>query len=301
MNIQTETFTVEQNTTLSLRWFYLIISGLTFDPHFYFWDFLQYLPRCDEAASYKSLCVTASTCAAAGEEIIPKLRFKIASKKPLIKAAFAFLVFNALRLWISQSSAPRYSNKNVSLRPGSKEMFWLLYPGHGRRRNRGPWKGVLWDLPPPPPLSSLSESGGPCHWLFLVPDLLDSLGSDHIWHWGDVYASGGAATTKILRIFHSESTRRPGCLTPPSSPALQSWEREAVLMPITPAWLRPADCTTAAVITLCFRRSSMGLFVAVISKRAVEVTAELSLLVGLAKKTSCAIGSLAPFLFLLGL
>lgn len=42
---------------------------------------------------------------------------------------------------------------------------------------------------------------GTCHWLFLVPDLLSSMGSDHIWHSWDVYAlgwSGGGQQPKYL-------------------------------------------------------------------------------------------------------
>lgn len=102
-----------------------------------------------------------------------------------------------------------------------------------------------------------------------------TLGSDHIWHFWDVYAKkkrggGVGATTKILWIFHSGSTH---CLIPPS----QTQEREEAVLINNPrcSWLHLRKHVTnqrlQAVIWLWLAHLSQ-----LIRKGFSDVAAELS-------------------------
>lgn len=82
----------------------------------------------------------------------------------------------------------------------------VMYADRTEAPERGSYEtGLLVPLLPTPFFLSYSllvslREWGACHWLFLVPDVLCSLGSDHIWHSRDVYASGGDNNQNTLNI-----------------------------------------------------------------------------------------------------
>lgn len=192
-------------------------------------------------------------------------------------------------------------------------MLWLLYTGRVCRQNRGPWKGVLWDRAAgtPPPSSSffflsvsLSLSGSGvhvigCFWflvyyilwevtIFGALEMFTPKGRRVVWVWG---WGGGGTTTKILKIFHSESTRR---LTSPP----QSWETGKQYWYINHAaavicWLHSRECDKVSFAGCCLL-NSMVVFVVVISKQFFwRKTTELSL--GLTReKQVVQLGALPP-------
>lgn len=105
--------------------------------------------------------------------------------------------------------------------PGSKEMFSLLYTEHVCRRNRGPWKGLLWDRAAGtlPPL------------LFFLLSLSHSISGSGVhvigWFWFHMYyiprevTIFGAFTPNwvdwlriqifLILILHCHEKKQPGC------------------------------------------------------------------------------------------
>lgn len=121
-------------------------------------------------------------------------------------------------------------------------------------------------------LSLYHRKWGTCHWLFLVPDILNSLGSDHIWHSWDVYTQGEVENNQNTQNISFWIHTQPDISNSAVEKRKQYWYINHVTAVI--CWLHSRECDKV-FFTGC-SLNLRGLFVIVISKEFSEVTAELS-------------------------
>lgn len=206
-----------------------------------------------------------------------------------------FLVFNLVMLWILKLwlLVARFKG-NVLATLHRSCMQTEQRPLRGALMRQGCWypSFLLFFF-----LSLYHRKWGTCHWLFLVPDILNSLGSDHIWHSWDVYTQGEVENNQNTLNISFWIHTPPDISNSAVEKRKQYWYINHVTVVI--CWLHSRERDKVFFYRLLFVEFEGA--VCHSYQQRVFWSNRWAVSWSSSRKTSCATGSLAPFLFLSGL